>query len=748
MLRSDRGGGGHPHFNGWPNKITDEYHTGFITYSQQEITANLHWRHDSSNYDLFPVDHLSDGAYSDGQSLNPNNTKHKVFANQYVSNNRWEDDWQHLVNDKEDHFIRDYNDPSSISMDHYKASKSDRDALDRRLHYETNMDFGDTPVFSGSTTHVNPYDDSEKNVIIEQGLEQHEIMWVNDIGFYRKSGGVGTPKKLPPISPLHPFTRMEDPKYARESVFTTYNRAHIPVADLEFRKAFRHTFINRPECYVMYKNGGQIGLCEQAKFDEDFSSLYTRLPHLVELMAPTYVSGTFGKSSLQDNWNYLLSNRIISISTPSEQLSLKESTTKSTEGITISPGLHFDSRAGSTLSITFRDTKYFEVYEFIKAWMLYIHKRERGVFLPSYNGYQYNNDFATSGEVIQMAGISDAKIRGLHPYDRALEYCTSIFDFITDESDTNIKTWYKYYGVFPIGVSTSISSENGAAITGDMRVEVTFRYQYKLEGVNKNLVEFNFNSGIVDALGNQTKEAGGIIESSMPFWYKDSNAYGPSKSGSGDGYFHHRVQSKTDAMTQYIGASGLFAGTPFILMTLGMPHPLSASGNKPNASADIRNMVIPTLRFSAIKSDFLNSRINLGFENVRTNYGVLEYAQTSSNVQTETEETKQVSQLTTPIDYMTLSGLGEEIVNEIKDIGNNFIDNFHDNVEEIENNKIFNTVDMSVDAVETVLGSDTTGGKVVHVIGTGIDLGEKLIAGSVGAMEGVAEAIIGNAFNG
>ena len=633
---------GYPKFpGGYPKDFADDSYPGRYTYPQQAITPEMHWKHDMQ---MPPSPYDYEGGKEKYEGYEQRKFVSINYAGQYVSTSKEDDDKQHLVTDKADHFIRDYNDPSSSMI---RAFRSDRyshttERVDPGPNYNEEVDneaqsrsatfvneFGATrPVFSGSTTLVNPEgteDFTTKDRMMQiNGVEDQEKLNVRAAN--RKLAGKadqdkGSTEKQEhinnhvPLSPLHPFTRIDEYKgglyrATKKMLFQTYNRTHIPVADAEFRKGFRHIFFNRPECYVMYVDNGKPHLCQQAAKDEDFYSLYQRLPHVVELLAPSYVVGTMStasyantsSSSFHDNWNYLLSNRVIGMEIGEEQLSQKETVSKSVEGYTVMPGLHMDSRTGSTISISFRDTKDLEVYEFLKAWMAYIHKRARGYFAPPYFGYQYENIFYPTNRVPTKINKT-YKTYPLHPYDRALEYTASIFDFATNECDDKIIYWCKYFGVYPVSVSSPIANENNGPISADsFKINATFRYQYKLPGSNKSLVEFNYNSGICDELGNL--KLAQTPKYSMPFIHKDrlddTRVY-PQQWDTHDPCY---------ALAQALGASGLFTGTPMVLYECLNRNPLRENGD------DTDLIVHPVLRFADVNDPRLNELLNLGYNNI------------------------------------------------------------------------------------------------------------------------------------
>lgn len=455
------------------------------------------------------------------------------------------------------------------------------------------------PVNSGSTSHVNPFGDHNKQDIIERGLCNNEadrvVKETND-----------THAKVP-ISPLYPFTRL-NPDVARKSMFTSYNRIKLPIVDTEYRKGFRHVFFTRPECYIMANNNI---LSEQCAYDEDFLSCYSRMPHILKVLSPVYVTSLYnGIHDINSNWNYLLCNRIVSmqsaIKTGSEP-SQQHATTPL--GYSVIAPSYITSMSNSNLSVTFSETKNLEVYEMLRMWMLYNHKRKYGIFSPPFNGYAPTNGFL-SDNPDGVSGLSDKmhvkdashnNFAGVlyHPYDRALENCASIFEIYTNESMTKILYWCKYYGVYPEEASIEgFSSEINKAATAEsgLKCNATFRYQRKLECVDKSLVEFNYNAGITDNMGRVKSSL--AIHNSYPFLLRSEDAIKLSS------------QCKTSSdvvLPNYIGASGMFTGSPYIVMGETSKDPLN------NAETTIS----PYLMFTALSDSEFNNELNLGIENNR-----------------------------------------------------------------------------------------------------------------------------------
>lgn len=522
--------------------------------------------------DHFRTDELGNptgvyNGYLGGGDLNPEG---EPFVPNEVS--RQLDDASYIVKNKSEHFIRDLND---TQMEDPYASE--RPVLVPNSDITPENMRGNKVVFSGSTTNVNPTNDPEMQRIIDYGLSDTEEEHVKDYGDYK-----------PPLSVMHPFTRMIDIKHPNDqqiSNLTSFNRYHLPVADLEHRKAFRHLFFTRPECYICCTENGKSKLSQQAEFDEDFNTSFSRMPYISKLLSPVYVTGSFGQSTLErDNFNYLLSNRCLGLTPSGGTLSVQDTIGKSIQGYTVTPGMFYEGRQGSVITVSFRDTKYLEVYECIRMWMLYIWKLKYGVFAPSFNGYKYLNGFPDTSN----GSLKVSANKHLHPFDRALDYTISMFDYVMDESDSMVRYWCKYYGMYPIDVQIEgLSNGNNDALKNEMIVSVQFKYSYKIENTIKTLVEFNYNAGVCDNVGKLTSDGSKNLEYSEQFVYK---------------------QNQSGVLKDYVGPGAGFVGTPYVvLMSINKDIMKDTSSG---------TTTTPCLRFSPITYDYkLNQRINMGIEN-------------------------------------------------------------------------------------------------------------------------------------
>lgn len=399
------------------------------------------------------------------------------------------------------------------------------------------------------------------------------------------------------LSPLGPFYRAtgyaEGDRFgmdrtavdvARYANLFSYNRTRQPIADIEWRKGFRYTFITRPECYIMGSDGVQLSLCDQCVGDENFYTSFMRMPQICYLLSPSYVTNSNG-----DNFNYLLSNRLLGLTPSGTTLDQLQSMQKATNTASVVPGTWVSTDYGGTLNLAFRDTKYLEVYEMLRLWIRYITNIYTGTFASSYSTYGISNNYSDLMHGIRKKiPIGEGWRKYIHPYDRALDYCATIFDIVTNEAGTKILYWCKYVGVYPISAEPGgLANSSNEAITAEQTVNSTFYYQGKVECNSRSLIEFNYNAGIVDECGNFNAKG---LTKSMSYLIRDN--YYPTAS-------HDRNEN-------YAGPAGLFTGRPYIVLT---DESVGVGKFGPN-----NYRFIPQLRFMQLEDEVAN-KMNAGITN-------------------------------------------------------------------------------------------------------------------------------------
>ena len=123
------------------------------------------------------------------------------------------------------------------------------------------------------------------------------------------------------------------------------------------------------------------------------------------------------------------------------------------------------SSTGGSFDITFREDRDFSIHKLFYAWIYYQNNVMRNIFKPKEKYMMYN----------------------------ALDYATSIYDFIVDETGENIVYWTKYTGCVPTSVPLSDLSFNRGS-EPPTTVNISFSYFF-CEHMDLNiLLDFQYNS--------------------------------------------------------------------------------------------------------------------------------------------------------------------------------------------------------------------------------------------------------------
>ena len=124
-----------------------------------------------------------------------------------------------------------------------------------------------------------------------------------------------------------------------------------------------------------------------------------------------------------------------------------------------------ESSTGGSFDITFREDKDYSIHKLFYGWVYYQNNVMRNIFKP----------------------------RRKYILDNELDYATSIYDFIVDDTGENIVYWAKYTGCVPTSVSMSdLSFTKGNP--GETKISVPFSYFF-CEHMDRNiLMDFQYNS--------------------------------------------------------------------------------------------------------------------------------------------------------------------------------------------------------------------------------------------------------------
>jgi hypothetical protein len=155
-----------------------------------------------------------------------------------------------------------------------------------------------------------------------------------------------------------------------------------------------------------------------------------------------------------------------------------------------------ESTTGGSFDLTFREDKYYSLHKLFYAWVYYQNNVMRNIFRPK-TGYIKHN---------------------------ALDYATSIYDFIVDETGENIIYWAKYTGCVPTGVPMSDLSFNRNS-GAETKISIPFSY-FLCEHMDINiLMDFQYNSLGYTAMNKyfaNNKMSPFSIEQTIPIYNADT----------------------------------------------------------------------------------------------------------------------------------------------------------------------------------------------------------------------------------
>lgn len=123
------------------------------------------------------------------------------------------------------------------------------------------------------------------------------------------------------------------------------------------------------------------------------------------------------------------------------------------------------SSSGQSFDLSFREDKYFSIHKLFYAWIYYQNNVMKNIFRPKTQYIQKN----------------------------MLDYATSIYDFIVDDTGENIVYWAKYTGCIPTSVSMSELSFNRNS-GAETKTSIPFSY-FMCEHMDIHiLMDFQYNS--------------------------------------------------------------------------------------------------------------------------------------------------------------------------------------------------------------------------------------------------------------
>jgi hypothetical protein len=239
---------------------------------------------------------------------------------------------------------------------------------------------------------------------------------------------------------------------------SAYNRFKLANYDDILSRGYMHIFFTRPDLNIFdgsSKNKKWITQCENDPF---IQYIYKRNPSILDQLV--LLNGS------DHQFMMLLSNKATNFPLTDDGINAG-TLGKSRNGYQVAYGRRRDSELGSSLSISFRDTRNFDILNLHKIWLDYITNVYRGKWTP----------------------------KSEYIYQKILDYAVSVYVIVTAEDFETILFWSKYYGLFPISVPYSSIVWSGAGTTVQSPdLSISYRYSWKEDLNPAALAELNYNS--------------------------------------------------------------------------------------------------------------------------------------------------------------------------------------------------------------------------------------------------------------
>ena len=281
-----------------------------------------------------------------------------------------------------------------------------------------------------------------------------------------------------------------------KQAWSEFDRFYSIDLERELPSGRHYIFICRPDLYLLKDGSSNIlELSSESRVNTDpyFTYLLQFHPEIIGSLTKNGFKGNVKKTTpprtTNGSVNQTLKNlpmhafmpylttRIEILQLPDysiKQSSIVQPYTKYTVPYTTNA---IQSTTGGSFSITFREDAYYSIHKLFYAWLYYQNNVSKNIFQPK-NEYLMHN---------------------------MLDYATSIYDFIVDETGENIIYWAKYTGCIPTEVPMSDLSfnRNGA---GETKVSIDFTY-FMCEHMDRNiLMDFQYNSLGYDAMNGPFAE--------------------------------------------------------------------------------------------------------------------------------------------------------------------------------------------------------------------------------------------------
>jgi len=263
---------------------------------------------------------------------------------------------------------------------------------------------------------------------------------------------------------------------SHKQFWVDFDRFYSVDLENELPSGRHYIFMCRPDLYLVNSDlctDGKITLSSESRVHVDpyFTYLAQWHPEIIASLTSDFAGLKSSNTSIDGtplplhSFMPYITTRVESLQLPDysiKQNAIVQPYTKYTIPYTTSA---IESLTGGSFDLSFREDKYYSIHKLFYAWIYYQDKVMRNIFRPKDRYLQYN----------------------------ALDYATSIYDFIVDETGENIVYWAKYTGCVPTAVPMSDLSFNRNS-GAETKTSITFSY-FVCEQMDRYiLMDFQYNS--------------------------------------------------------------------------------------------------------------------------------------------------------------------------------------------------------------------------------------------------------------
>lgn len=248
-------------------------------------------------------------------------------------------------------------------------------------------------------------------------------------------------------------------KIERNDWFVNFNRYRITHPDYHLVGSRAYLFMTRPDLNIFDSTASAMN--DSIKYTNDAAFFYNAV-----LKHPTICQSLSTSLSGTHDFIPLISNTARSLDVQDMSIKTVEHGETLTGWKLVYAKNSIDSRTSGTISMNYIDDNLLSITYMHGIWVTYIDGVVRGIINPK-DAYTRN-------------GI--------------LDYASSLYYILTDQSGENIIFWTKYYGVVPTNVPYSAFSFNEGSPIHTPEVQIQYAYSFKDDMNPLALAEFNRNS--------------------------------------------------------------------------------------------------------------------------------------------------------------------------------------------------------------------------------------------------------------